>query len=339
MNSEEQAVSEYRSEPHGDLAAYALGALDPDHAARVEEMVGADQSLQDELDEMLETTALMAMRLGQDQAPPPSLRVRILQEAENEVLDRSNAPIYTSLIRHIERTIAPETDSSRGSLATRISSLFTAGRIALATSVASFAVVAILAVQLGNDNAALNRKVSDMEKSVQSSNSVANKMMDDMAGTEAMLVKAEQEIAEQSHRIEELTSINDALRGSINDQINLTYATLRNEYQAPSWLPEPGTEQGGYVYLLEHMDQPLAALVVGGMVQAPQGEEYRLYLIGEDGPWYAASFDMNEAGYSTVLFQLPHPLNQFTGAHITQERVDSAPDPTLADPANRYKPQ
>ncbi len=338
MSDSEQDVSDNRADLVDDFAAYALGALEPEREEEIEALVSDDLALQDQLNEMLDATTLLAVRLGEAE-PPPDLRTSLLQAFDTEVLKGSKAPIYTSLINHIERTIEPDPDIDRSGLWHRLTSPFTAGRVALGTSMASFAAVVILAVQLGADNVSLNKKISEMEHSVASTNSFAGRMMDDMAGTEEMVASAEQRIAEQDTKIEELTAINDALRASINDQISLTYATLRNEYEAPSWLPDTGIEEGAYVHLLEHRNQPLAALVVGGMLQAPPGKEYRLYLIGEDGPRYAASFDMNEAGYCTVLFSLPTPLSAFTGAHITRENVDMPPNPELAEPANRYKPQ
>ncbi len=342
MSDSEQDISDNRADLVDDFAAYALGALDPEREEKIEALVSDDLALQDQLNEMLDTTTLLAVRLGEAD-PPPHLRTSLLQAFDTEVLKESKgskAPIYTSLINHIERAIEPEPATDRRGLWHRLTSPFTAGRVALGTSIASFAAVVILTVQLGADNVSLNKRISEMEHSVASTNSFAGRMMDDMAGTEEMVASAEQRIAEQNAKIEELTAINDALRASINDQISLTYATLRNEYEAPSWLPDTGIEEGGaYVHLLEHHNQPLAALVVGGMLQAPPGKEYRLYLIGEDGPRYAASFDMNEAGYCTVLFSLPTPLSAFTGAHITRENVDMPPNPELAEPANRYKPQ
>ena len=338
MSDAQHDPPDTRADLVADFAAYALGALDPERERQIEDLVSDNLVLQEELNEMMEATALLAMSLGEKE-PSPQLRGRLLHAFDSEVFEGSKAPIYTSLINHIERSIEPERTTEAVGLWHRLTSPFTTGRVALATSLASFAVVAILAVQLGADNVSLNYKVSDMERSVQSTNSFADKMMDDMAGTEEMLVNAGQRITEQSVKIEELTTINEALRASVNDQISLTYATLRNEYQTPSWLPDPGNDAGAYVHLLEHRHRPLAALVVGGMVQAPLGEEYRLYLISEDGPHYVASFDMNEAGYCTVLFPLSSPLSEYNGAHITRERVDAEPNPDLAEPANRYRPQ
>ena len=332
-----------------DLAAYALGAVTAEGQEAIEELARSDSAIAEQLEDMLETTALMSMHLGECE-PPAELKDKLLSEIADEAIEENSlkAPLYASLINHIEKNLtsdpveshSPADGSGSTTIWGRVSGMLSAGRIAFATSLASFAVVAILLAQLGSENMHLNRKVADLERRVESSSSFVNKMMDDMTNTESMLVRAERQIALQDAKIEEMTTVNDALRASMNDQISLTYATLRNEYQTPDWLPDPIIEGGSaYVYLLEHRLSPVGALIVGGMAQAPSGEEYRLYLIDGDQARYAASFDMNEAGYCTVLFQLPAPLSDFDGAHITRELSDAPPDASLADPARRYKPQ
>lgn len=324
-----------------DFPAYALGALDEDGRRAVEELVERDIDAADELAEMLDTITEVAARIGEE-TPPATLRQNILAaaNAEEGVVNQRSA--FSDLVSHLERRITIEETEYEHDLKTiwqRLGSVVTAGRLAFATSLAAFGVVAIMTVQLGSDNVELNRKLSDMEREVAAAYSHTQAMIDDMVETEQMLVQAHDRISRQDQEIVKMSQVNDALRTSMNDQISLTYATLRNEYASPEWQPEATLTSEGYVYLLEHKSRPLGALVIGGVEQAPPGEEYRLYLIGDEEPHYIASFDMNEAGYSTILFQLNAPLNSYNGAHITRERVIDAPDPSLASPENLYEPQ
>lgn len=325
----------------GDFPAYALGALDDQGRRAVEELIERDIDAADELVEMLDTVADFSARVG-DATPPATLRQSVLTAAKAEAGVVNQQSAFSSLVSHLERRITIEETEYEHDLKTiwqRLGSVVTAGRLAFATSLAAFGVVAIMTVQLGSDNVELNRKLSNMEREVAAAYSHTQAMSDDMVETEQMLVQAHDRISRQDQEIVKMSQVNDALRASMNDQISLTYATLRNEYESPDWQPEATLASGGYVYLLEHQSRPLGALVIGGVEQAPPGEEYRLYLIGEDEPHYIASFDMNEAGYSTVLFQLSAPLNSYNGAHITRERVIDAPDPSLASPENLYEPQ
>ena len=324
-----------------NLPAYALGALDDDEQRAVEELVERDLDAADELAEMLDTVADISARVGEE-TPPVGLRQSILSAVTAEPDAQNNVAAYSALVSHIEQRIAiDETEEERDKTPfwQKLGNVVTAGRLAFATSIASFAVVAIAAVQLGADNVELNRKVTDMEGEVRAAYSYAQDMSNEISSTEQLLAQAHERLAQQDQEIVRMSQVNDAIRASMTDQISLTYATLRNEYQSPEWQPDAALSSGGYAYLLEHRKKPLGALVIGGVEQAPAGEEYRLYLINGDEPEYIVSFNMNDAGYSTVVFDLELPLSIYNGAHITRERVADPPDPSLAAPENRYSPQ
>lgn len=324
-----------------NFPAYALGTLDEVSARAVDDLVTRDSLAADELDEMLDTVAVVSARIG-EATPPDALRERLVATVRGESSPSAHAAAYSTLVSHLEQRIATdeiEYQTPKLSLWDRMRGEFTAGRLAFATSMASFAAVIITAVQLGADNVELNQKISDMEREVEAAHSHTANMVDDMSSTELLLTQAHDRISRQDEEIVRMSAVNDALRASMNDQISLTYATLRNEYTSPDWQPDAVLSRDGYAYLLEHQRHPLGALVVGGVEPAPNGEEYRLYLIGDETPHYVASFNMNEAGYGTVLFDLPLPLNSYNGAHITRELIAEPPDPSLAAPENRFAPQ
>ncbi len=325
-----------------DFPAYALGVLEGEDRRAVEELVERDSEAAEELAEMLETVAEFSARVG-TAAPPISVRRQLISAANAEGGEAYEQSAFSSLVSHLENRITVEETEYEHDLKTiwqRLGNVFTAGRLAFATSIASFAIVGIMAIQLGSDNVQLNRKVTDMEREVANTYAHAQNLLNDMSSTEQMLTHAHERISKQDQEIVRMSELNDALRTSMNDQISLTYATLRNEYNTPEWQPDAALAGNGYAYLLEHHRRPLGALVVGGVESAPPGEEYRLYLVREgDDPVYTASFNLNQAGYGTVLFELTLPLSLYDGAHITLERIDDPPDPSLALPENRFKPQ
>ena len=325
-----------------DFPAYALGVLEGEDRRAVEELVERDAEAAEELAEMLETVAEFSARIG-TAAPPISVRRQLISAANAEGGEAYEQSAFSSLVSHLENRITVEETEYEHDLKTiwqRLGNVFTAGRLAFATSIASFAIVGIMAIQLGSDNVQLNRKVTDMEREVANTYAHAQNLLNDMSSTEQMLTHAHERISKQDQEIVRMSELNDALRTSMNDQISLTYATLRNEYNTPEWQPDAALAGNGYAYLLEHHRRPLGALVVGGVESAPPGEEYRLYLVREgDDPVYTASFNLNQAGYGTVLFELTLPLSLYDGAHITLERIDDPPDPSLALPENRFKPQ
>ena len=324
-----------------DFPAYALGALDDDAQRAVEELIERDADAAGELAEMLETVADFSAQVGEAELPL-TLRHNLLSSVKADICVSEQASAYSALVSHLEERITAdkiEDEADRQGFWDRLGGVLTAGRLAFATSIASLAIVGIMTIQLGNDNVELNRRLTESERMVTVAYTQTADMMDDMSSTEQLLSQAHARISEQGREIVRMTELNDALKTSMNDQISLTYATLRNEYQSPDWRPDAAVSTEGYAYLLEHNQRQLGALVIGGVEKAPPGEEYRLYLIGEDEPHYAISFDMNEAGYGTVLFELSRPLNSYLGAHITRERSSDPPDPSLASLENRFKPQ
>jgi len=331
---------EHDTSPASNLAAYALGALDAADAEEVELYIEFNEDAARELDAMLETVAAVGMLIGTKE-PPAALKQRILDAVEVESAAR-RLDASVSLLTHIEREVAsgagPVTEDTRPWYQ-RLTSGFGVGKLAFATSIAALLVATIVAVQLGADNVALNRRVSETAMSVQASTDYANMVLRELDDARAALAAAEVRMQHQATQIESMSASNDALRESFNDQISLTYATLQQQYQTPDWLPDSSAHSGGYMYLLESAFGPEAALVIGGVAPAPPGEEYRLYLTSGDSAEYVVSFNMNRVGYGTVTFPIPAPLSSYDGAHITRESVAEAPDPTLAEPANRYRPQ
>ena len=329
------------SNPALDLSAYALGALDAEDAATVEQFVASNEDAARELDAMQETVAAMSMLIGTGFNPPEELKSRILDAVEADtVAKRQDAS--SSLLAHIERQIvnaAEEVDIDDRSWYQKLRDGITVNRLAFATSIAAFMIAGLAAVQLGSDNVHLNRQMAEMDRSVQASTEYANMVLRELEDARVSLNAAEQRMQHQAAQIENMSDSNDALRESFNDQISLTYATLQQQYQTPNWMPDSSAYQGGYGYLLESSYSLDAALVIGGVTPAPPGEEYRLYLVSGDDAEYVVSFNMNRIGYGTVSFPLPAPLSTYDGAHITRERVLDPPDPSLAEPANRYKPQ
>lgn len=325
--------------PASNCAAYALGALDEPDAAALERHVLTNEPAARELDAMLETVAAMSMLVGQE-APHESLKLRILAAVDAEVEAREKHAT-TSLLSHIEREILTDVppDEVARPWYRKLMGGVNGGRLAFATSLAAFMIATIVAIQLGADNASLNRRVSEMSRSVEESADYANMVLRELDEARRGLNAAEVRMQQQATQIEDMSASNDALRESFNDQISLTYATLQQQYRTPDWLPDSSAYSSGYMYLLESRFSRDAALVIGGVAPAPPGEEYRLYLVAGDDAQHAASFNMNQAGYGTVTFPLPAPLSTFDGAHITRELIADPPDPTLALPENRYRPQ
>ena len=334
------ASDNHDESPASNSAAYALGALDDSDAAELELHVASDESAARELSAMLDTVAAMSMMVGQAE-PEESLKLRILAAVDAEAEAREQHAT-ASLLTHIESQILEEhsaVDEEYRPWYRKLTDGLNVGRLAFATSIAAFMVATIVAIQLGADNASLNRRVSEMARSVEASTEYANMVLRELEDARRGLTAAEVRMQQQATQIEEMSVSNDALRESFNDQISLTYATLQQQYRTPDWLPDSSAYSSGYMYLLESRFGSDAALVIGGVAPAPPGEEYRLYLVSGDDAQHAASFNMNQAGYGTVTFSLPAPLSTFDGAHITRELITDPPDPTLALPENRYRPQ
>lgn len=73
------------------LGAYALDALEPDERLRVEKYLAANPRARDEVDEMLESAAALAMAPVDDATAPPELWERISSTIDDDVADTARA--------------------------------------------------------------------------------------------------------------------------------------------------------------------------------------------------------------------------------------------------------
>src|ERR1700750_560612 len=71
------------TDPHADVASYALDALDPDEEREFEEHLASCEACREELASLREATAALAHG-AVGPAPPPELQGRILADAADE---------------------------------------------------------------------------------------------------------------------------------------------------------------------------------------------------------------------------------------------------------------
>lgn len=89
------------------LGAYALDALEPDERARVDAYIAQNARARDEVDELRESAASLALAATDDTTAPPELWVRISRTIEGELASRSGDDIADDeLVAHRARRTA-----------------------------------------------------------------------------------------------------------------------------------------------------------------------------------------------------------------------------------------
>ena len=324
----------FRDPRSDDLAAYALGALDPEERRQVEDLLARSEEARRELAGMLDITAALASALPAAE-PPPGLRARLLAEAERQL----SAPLK----------LRPGADGAGGGETGRLAVVGRAragsgawklspGRAAFAASLAALAAAIVVAVVFG---VRTSRLQSDMD-AVNARMEQDRAAMTDVAATTAALkseaaVAAEQAGAQQE-QVSRLAQANATLQATVRDQRWITYVTFNRNWESPSWF-RPGAEAPqaqGQIIVSPIGDH--AALFVDGMPSLPEGYHYKLWLTGPDWQWQAATFTVDGYGYARVDIGLPGGVAQFTNAVITRESSLGPEAPrveVLSAPANR----
>ena len=80
--------------------------------------------------------------------------------------------------------------------------------------------------------------------------------------------------------------------------------------------------------LIISRDGEHGALVVDGLPDLSEAQEYQLWLIRDGQRTSGGTFFLNKTGYGILWVRSPEPLDSFSGFGITIEPEGGSPDPT-----------
>jgi hypothetical protein len=308
-NTEDGSLNESRE----NLAAYALNALTPEERAQVDRLIEGSPGAAQELRQFQEGAEALSLLAG-ELSPPAGLRDRIL---------RSAAAPLPGVARRAALSATAEPDTGwTGHLGSWISS----ARLAYAGTAVAMAGIVGLAAFFGVENAQLSRQVRDLSSEITESKVT-------VVGLQSTVTASSERIDGQNTQISQLEDVNESLQVALKDQRWLTYVTQNGGFEVGRWLAggQNAPEADGQLWVSD--TDNLAAFLVHGLPQQPEGKVYHLWLEGSpDGEQIrsrVAIFSVNEAGQARVEFKLPRSIYDYDRAIVTlEDEAKFVPVPT-----------
>ncbi|MBI4219349.1 MAG: anti-sigma factor [Chloroflexi bacterium] len=309
-----------------DLAAFALGALDPERRREIEARLESDPELRAELEEMQEIAASLAL-LAPSHEPPRSLKSRLLQRFDMELQARRTvgAPVPVPL------------ESAWAKLRRRVLT----PRLAYVAPAMVMAAVAASAVSVFTFNSLVDRRIEEIQDqmtagmtTVESTPQVtAAKLqeteakLDEKTASRVEEVKAELD-QKNSSRLAEAQAELESLKKTVSIQTKLMQV-LNREDTASTWLAGEAEAANATAVLAANRSGQRAYLWVNNLPTPPPDREYQLWLYYQGRIWSPGTFNVDPSDGSAWLeLYLPLAVTYPVNAAVTVEPQGGSPYPT-----------
>jgi anti-sigma-K factor RskA len=311
-----------------DLAAYALGALDPERRREIEARLETDPELRAELEEMQEVSASLAL-LAPSQEPPRSLKSRLLQRFEMELQAR--------------RTVAAPVPMPRESAWAKFRRRALTPRVAYAAPAMVMVAIAASAVSVFTFNSLVDRRIEEIQDQMQTAELTtvestppgvteanlqeAETKLDQKTASRVEEVKAELD-QKTSSRLAEAQAELESLKKTVNNQAKLMQL-LNREGTASTWLAGQDEAANATAVLAANRSGEPAYLWVNGLPTPPDGKQYQLWLYYQGRIWSPGTFTVEPAdGSAWVELYLPLAVTYPVYAAVTVEPQGGSQSPT-----------
>ncbi|MBI2965224.1 MAG: anti-sigma factor [Chloroflexi bacterium] len=325
-----------------DLAAYALGALDPERRREIETRLESDPELRAELEEMQEIAASLAL-LVPSQEPPRSLKSRLLQRFEMELQAR--------------RTVAAPVPMPRESAWAKFRRRALTPRVAYVAPAMVMVAIAASAVSVFAFNSLVDRRIEAIQDQMQTAEKTAESTpggvtaanlqeaetkldqktasrveeaeakLDEKTASRVEEVKAELD-QKTSSRLAEAQAELESLKKTVNIQTKLMQV-LNREGAASTWLAGQDEAANATAVLAANRSGEPAYLWVNGLPTPPDGKQYQLWLYYQGRIWSPGTFTVEPAdGSAWVELYLPLAVTYPVYAAVTVEPQGGSQRPT-----------
>ncbi len=307
------------------LAVYALGGLTEEEAAEVEAYLAADLQAELALQEMMQTTTMLA-HLSPPVRPSAAMEhalfARIEADAAHHALPhaapREKHPPLTSQIAVSPSRWRRWQQRLQAWLATPLLS-----SISLAAAVLMF----IWALSLNQQLTNLNAQSASLRQDVQQLQTEKTAVSQQLTQVQQQLAAL---VAERDSLAAELIG-SQAMNVSLQAELDNTQAILALlSGQHVSQVSLSGTEAQpqAEAQLLLRPDSHVALLFVKGLQPLAPGQVYQVLLIREDGHDTAETFAVSLDGQSALVIHAKTPFETFTAVGVSIEPEGGSPQRT-----------
>ncbi len=295
-----------------DLAAHALGALDDEENDLVLALLDESPAARAELRELLEGAEVLATSLPAIHTPP-GMKERLLAAVERETSSSADA-------RMVEPARALSVRPS-DALAW-VLGIFRPARLAMAISATALIIAAVLAGTFGRQTSDLRQETKQLMDEI---HVLESELVQEKASRTAMETSFGQEREVEVSRLKET---NNALQEALRDQMWLTYVSNNQSWDASEWLTGGKEAPRAHATIVVKRGTQEAVLLVGGLDQLRDGENYQLWFTADGDMTPLASFKVDKAGTARVPFTFNRNIYDYDGAAVTVETGRNAPSPS-----------
>jgi anti-sigma-K factor RskA len=314
---------------HEDLAAYALGALDPERRREIEARLEGDPELQAELEELQEAAASLAL-LAPTEEPPRGLKAKLMHRFELELearkTERKPLPVIrpSGWQRLKRKVLSPR-------LAYAAPAMITVAAAASLLSV--FVFNRMVDRRVGEIQVQMTGQATSVAPSPEASLAKAQPPEtkpevepDDEAASRIEEAKVEADLKIESKLAVALAEL-ESLKQTVSDQAKLLQFFNR-EGTALTWMVGDAETRDATAVLATNRPGEPAVLWVNGLPPAPEGKQYQLWLYYQGRIWSPGTFEVRANGTALIPLHLPLAVTNPIYAAVTIEPWGGSSSPT-----------
>lgn len=289
MDTEEQHIS-------GQLAAYALGALDIDELAFVEQALQAAPERREEFNQLRDVVALLPYA-APPLSPPDRVRERLLDR-----IAAASTEQPTARVAQPTPPIAPPARRRTWLVPTLMS------------------VLAALVLGLGGLTFSLQQSVAALDQTNRDLVTTLGQLQQALADTQTR----QNELAAQLTTNQEQLA---ALGGAIaQERYVVSFVTAPGVATRTLEATLPNIEARGEMYMYPGNDQ--AVVIFSGLHTLEPGQTYQFWLADGETQVAAGTFVVDETGLAQLLVDAPREVNAFSEVMVTVEPAGGSTQPS-----------
>ncbi len=328
------------------LAIYALGGLMDDEAREVELFVAENDEAQAELQELMQTTAVLpqvAFPVQPSSSLEASLFARVTADAEKRfpaatprraprqnLLEIVRSWFSMPLVGGVSVALAVLVMVFALSLNRQVTNL----QNQVADQNAQLTALESQVANLEEDNLGLNGNVSDLTTENVSLRKEVQTLEEEKTASEELASSMEQQLLAVLNEREDLVqeysqaqSLNVALQNDLTQaQEVLTLFSSPDAYYVS--LPGTETQPQAQAQMIVDPEGQVAVLFVEGMEPLEAGKVYQVLLIRDDGHDTAETFAVGGEGKSALIVHSQAPFDTFTSIGVSVEPEGGSPQRT-----------
>lgn len=311
MNTNDQQTAE------GQLAAYALGALDPEDSQRVEALLADSPAHREELRRLREVVALLPYAAPAAE-PPARLRERLLARVE---ASRAGQPAHPAPGQPGHVTTPGQARPARRPTARwLVPGLVTALAVLLLALGSLTLSLGATVARLERANSALGATVASLDQSLGVTRAHQERLAAQLAESQRQIGQAEARIAAGELQLAQMSA------RAAQDEYVIAFVSapgVATRQLAPA---DAVALARGEMYM--YPGKAGAVVLFSGLPPLQPGQVYQLWLADSASQIAGGTFQVDAMGLAHLVVEAPREVNAFSEVMVTIEPSGGSPTPS-----------